>query len=61
MSMLLFALCADPLHRILDQKLLGIRIGKRARNTAVVIYADDITISVTTPKDVPVRGDAIQS
>ena len=30
-SMLLFALCVDPLLRILDQKLPGIRTGKRAR------------------------------
>ena len=31
MSMLLFALYVDPLLRILDQKLPGMRIGKRAR------------------------------
>jgi len=56
MSMLLFALCVDPLLRILDQKLPGIRIGKRARKTVVVVYAD----VVTTPTDVPVISDAIQ-
>jgi len=60
MSMLLFALCVDPLLRILDQKLPGIRIGKRARKTVVVAYTDDITIFVTTPTDVPVINDAIQ-
>jgi len=60
MTMLLFALYVDPLLRILDQKLLGICIGKRARNTVVVAYTDDITICVTTPTDVPVINDAIQ-
>jgi len=60
MSMLLFVLCVDPLLRILNQKLPGIRIGNRARKTVVVAYADDITIFVTTPTDVPVISDAIQ-
>ena len=60
MSMLLFALCVDPLLRILDQKLPGIQIGKRARKTVVVAHADDVTIFVTTPTDIPVIRDAIQ-
>ena len=59
MSMLLFA-CVDPLLRILDQKLPGIRIGKQARKTVVVAYADNVTIFVTTPTDIPVIRDAIQ-
>jgi len=60
MSMLLFTLCVNTLPRILDHKLPGIRIGKRARKTVVVAYADDITIFVTTPTDVPVISYAIQ-
>jgi len=61
MSMLLFALCVDPLHSIFDQKLLDIRIGKRARKTLVVVaYTDDIIIFVKTPTDVPVIRYAIQ-
>jgi len=60
MSMLLFVLCVDLLLRILDQKLPGIRIGKRARKTVAVAYADDITIFVTTPTDIPVINEAIQ-
>ena len=54
MSMLLFALCVDPLLLILDQKLQGIRIGKRARKTVVVVYTENIAIFVTTPTDLPV-------
>jgi hypothetical protein len=37
MNMLLFALCVDPLLRILEQKLQGIRIEKRARKAVVVV------------------------
>jgi hypothetical protein len=59
-SMLLFALCVDPLLRILDQKLMGIRIGKQARKTVVMAHADDITIFVSTPTDIPVIQYAIQ-
>jgi hypothetical protein len=36
MSMTLFALCVDPLLRILQQKLPGVRIGTRDRKTVVV-------------------------
>jgi hypothetical protein len=36
MSMINFALCVDPLLRILEQKLHGIHIGKRAKKTVVV-------------------------
>jgi len=36
LSMLLFAICVDPLLRILEHKLPGIRIGKRAQETVVV-------------------------
>jgi hypothetical protein len=60
MSMILFALCVDPLLRILEQKLPGIDIGKRANKTAVAAYAGDVTIFVTSPTDLPVVHNAIQ-
>jgi len=44
MSMVLYALCLHPLLRLVEQKLLGIRIGRRACSTSVVTFADDITI-----------------
>jgi len=50
MSMMLYAMCVDPLLRILEQKLTGIRIGKRDPKTVAVAKADDITIFVTTPQ-----------
>lgn len=49
----------DPLLCIMDQKLPDIGIGKRARKTVLVAYADDITVLVTTPTDIPIRSDAI--
>ena len=45
--------------RILEQKLTGIRIGKRGPKTVAVAYADDITIFVTTPTDIPVMQETI--
>ena len=58
--MLLFALCLNPLLRILEQKLPGIRIGRQTHKTAVVAYVDDITPFVTAPADIPIIGGAIQ-
>jgi hypothetical protein len=60
MSMILFSPCVVPLHRILEQKLRGIHIGKWANKTVVVAYADDVTIFVTSPTGLPVIHDALQ-
>ena len=60
MSMLLFALLLNPLLTLLDQKIMGIRIGRRMRTT-VVAYADDITLFVTSPADIPGVREAIQT
>jgi hypothetical protein len=49
MSMTVFAMCIDPLLRMLEQNLFGIQIGKRARRRVLLAYADDVTIFVTTP------------
>ena len=42
MSMLLYALCLNPLLCILENKLTGLRIKQRDPKTAVVAYADDV-------------------
>jgi hypothetical protein len=60
MNMKLFALCVDPLLRILEQKLPDIHIRKRANKSMVVAYADDVTIFVTSPTDLPVIHNATQ-
>jgi len=59
MSMMLYVMCPEPLLRILEQKLTRIRIGKRGPKSVEVAYADDITIFVTTPTDIPVIQEAI--
>jgi hypothetical protein len=56
----LFALCLNPLLRILDDNLPGIQLGRRDSKTAVIAYADDITIFLTSPTDIPVVQDAIR-
>jgi hypothetical protein len=45
MSSLLFALCIDPLLRILHKQLNGIRIGRKQK-LVVTAYADDVTIFI---------------
>jgi hypothetical protein len=59
MSMLLFALCLNPLLTLLDQRLTVIRIGRT--RTAVVTYADDITLFVTTPADIAAFREVIRT
>jgi hypothetical protein len=46
MSMALYTLCLQQLLKYLEQKLPGVRIGRRARPTAVVAYTDDVTIFI---------------
>jgi len=60
MIMTFFALCINPLLWILEQKLPDIWFGKREQKTVVVAYADDVTIFVTTPTDLPAKQDAMQ-
>ena len=59
MSMMLYAMCVDSLLRFLEQKLTGMRIGKRGPKIVAVAYADNITIFVTTPTDIPVIQETI--
>jgi hypothetical protein len=61
MSMLLFALSLNPLLQVLEQNLTGIRISRPSRKTAVVAYANDITIFVTRLEDIPAIRDAIRT
>ena len=53
MSMLLYALSLNLLLHVLEKNLTGIRISRRSRKTAVVAYADYITIFVATLEDIP--------
>jgi hypothetical protein len=60
MSMALYTLCLRPLLKCLEQKLTGIRIGHRARPTAVVAYADDVTIFISSVTEFPIIEEALQ-
>jgi hypothetical protein len=53
LSIVLYVLRLHPLLRMLEQRLPGIKIGRRARPTSIVAYADDITIFVTSTDDFP--------
>jgi hypothetical protein len=48
--MTLFALCLNPLLHRLEQTLNGLRIHQRQRKSAVIPYADDITLLITTQR-----------
>ena len=52
LSMQLFALCFNQLIQTLKEELKGIQIGQGQSKTAVIAYADDVTIFFTTPVDV---------
>jgi hypothetical protein len=60
MSMALYNLCLHPLLKCLEQKLTGIRIGRQARPTAVVAYADDVTIFILSVTEFPIIEEALQ-
>jgi len=56
--MVLYVLCLHPLLLMIEQRLSDIKIGRRARPTSVLAYADDITIFVTSTCDFPIIEDA---
>ena len=51
LSMLLFALCLNPLLHALGDVLSGIKIGRDNTKIAVASYADDVTVFLTSPVD----------
>jgi len=52
-------LCLNPLLCLLDRTLTGIRIDRVTR-TAAVAYADDITLFVTDPNDIPALAETVR-
>jgi len=52
LSMLLFALCINPLLINLDKKLNGLYIRHNSTKTTAIAYADDITIVITQPEEI---------
>jgi len=60
LSMILYAMCLNPLLCTLENSLRGLRMGRHRARTSVVAYADDVTIFVTTPADITKLQEAIQ-
>jgi hypothetical protein len=58
--MLLFAVCLDPFLRMLDETLEGHRTTHHSRQQAVIAYADDVTIILQSPQEVPLVQEAIR-
>jgi len=58
--MKLFAMCLNPLLCTLENNLAGIQIGRRRIKTTVETYADDVTIFVTSPTDIPKIQEALR-
>ena len=58
--MVLFVLCLNPLLNALEKKLTGVKIGGGGTKTTVIAYADDVTIVVSKPEDVPIVHDTLR-
>jgi len=61
MSMLLYALCLNPLLTLLNEKVARLQIGRTGRRIAAVAYADDVTLCVTSPNDLQTIKDIIST
>jgi hypothetical protein len=58
--MALFSLFLNPFLHHLDQQLQGIGIQNNQIKTAMLAYADDVTILATSPSDIIAIRDAVQ-
>jgi len=60
LSIGLYALCLQPLFKILESRLPGIQIGWSARPVSSFAYADDVTVFVTSVVDFSIIEEAIR-
>ena len=51
-SMPLFGVVLNPLICLLERYLMGIRIGQRTKKTAMMAYANNVTIFITSLADI---------
>lgn len=58
--MSLFTLCINPLIYRLEHQLRGIVVNRRQRKTAVVVYADDDTVLVSTAEEIAALYEGIR-
>jgi hypothetical protein len=59
LRMILFVLALNPFLSMLASTLPGVKIGLQGTRTATVAYADDVTVFLTSPRDVEILQDAI--
>jgi hypothetical protein len=50
MSMILFALCINPLLQNMENRLKGVPKGQTGRHVAVIIYAVNVTVALKRPE-----------
>ena len=60
LSMALFVLCLKVLLNALEKKLTGAKIGGIGTKTTIIAYADDVTIVVSKPEDIPIVHDTLR-
>jgi len=51
--MLMNALLLNPLLTKLDEEVTGLRLDNETQKVVVTVYADDVTIILTDPTDIP--------
>jgi hypothetical protein len=61
LSMHLYALCLNPLLHMIEKELRGISIDPRKPRTAIMAYADDVTIMLTSQEEIKIVQDSIKS
>jgi hypothetical protein len=57
LSMILFAMCIQPLLQMLDRNLSVVQLQRTRHRTAVIAYADDVTVFVTKPEEFRIIRD----
>ena len=61
LSMLLFAICIDPLLWQLEKHLAGVKYNRGKEKVSVVAYADDVSIILTDLKEIRVVKDILHT
>jgi hypothetical protein len=57
--MVLYTLCLQPFLSFLNRQMAGIKIGNRMSPTAIVAYADDVTIFVTHEAELAIVEEVV--
>jgi hypothetical protein len=58
--MILFTMCLNPLLCMINENLAAAHSGPLNKRTAVIAYADDVTIILRSPKDFPIVQEALR-